>query len=92
MKVLVSDVLGEIGIKMFQEEPGIEVDVNTGLEPAELKSIIGAYDALVIRSATKVTEEIIEAAKRLKVIGRAGIGLDNVDIPAATKRGVVVMN
>ena len=92
MKVLVSDVLGEIGIKMFQEEPGIEVDVNTGLEPDELKSIIGAYDALVIRSATKVTEEILEAGKRLKVVGRAGIGLDNVDIPAATKRGVVVMN
>ncbi|MBT8371126.1 MAG: phosphoglycerate dehydrogenase, partial [Deltaproteobacteria bacterium] len=92
MKVLVSDVLGEIGIKMFQKEPGIEVDVNTGLEPEELKSIIGAYDALVIRSATKVTEEILEAAKRLKVVGRAGIGLDNVDIPAATKRGVVVMN
>ncbi|UCE55581.1 MAG: phosphoglycerate dehydrogenase [Desulfobacterales bacterium] len=92
MKVLVSDNLGEAGIKMFQEEQGIEVDVNTGLGPNELKSIIGNYDALVIRSATKVTEEILEAAKNLKVIGRAGIGLDNVDIPAATKRGVVVMN
>ena len=92
MKVLVSDVLGEIGIKMFQEEPVFEVDVNTGLAPDELKSIIGEYDALVIRSATKVTEEILEAAKKLKVVGRAGIGLDNVDIPAATKRGVVVMN
>ena len=92
MKVLVSDVLGEIGIKMFQEEPGIEVDVNTGLAPDELKSIIGKYDALVIRSATKVTEDILDAAENLKVVGRAGIGLDNVDIPAATKRGVVVMN
>ena len=92
MKVLVSDVLGEIGIKMFQEEPGIEVDVNTGLAPDELKSIIGEYDALVIRSATKVTEDILDAAGNLKVVGRAGIGLDNVDIPAATKRGVVVMN
>ena len=92
MKVLVSDVLGEIGIKMFQDEPGIEVDVNTGLAPEELKKIIGEYDGLVIRSATKVTEEILEAAKQLKVVGRAGIGLDNVDIPAATKRGVVVMN
>ena len=92
MKVLVSDNLGEAGIKMFQQEPEMEVDVNTGLEPNELKSIIGDYDALVIRSATKVTEEILEAAKNLKVVGRAGIGLDNVDIPAATKRGVVVMN
>ena len=92
MKVLISDVLGEIGIKMFQDEPGLEVDVNTGLAPEELKSIIGEYDGLVIRSATKVTEEILEAATKLKVVGRAGIGLDNVDIPAATKRGVVVMN
>jgi len=92
MKVLVSDNLGDIGIKMFQEEPGIEVDVKTGLAPDELKRIIGGYDALVIRSATKVTEELLEAAKALKVVGRAGIGLDNVDIPAATKRGVVVMN
>jgi D-3-phosphoglycerate dehydrogenase len=92
MKVLVSDVLGEVGIKMFQEEPGIEVDVNTGLAPDELKSIIGKYDGLVIRSATKVTEDVIAAAGNLKVVGRAGIGLDNVDILAATKRGVVVMN
>ena len=92
MKVLVSDNLGDIGIKMFQEESGIEVDVKTGLAPDELKSIIGDYSALVIRSATKVTEDILEAADNLKAVGRAGIGLDNVDIPAATKRGVVVMN
>ena len=92
MKVLVSDVLGDIGIKMFQEEPGIEVDVHAGLAPDELKSIVGQYDALVIRSATKVTEDILDSAQNLKVVGRAGIGLDNVDIPAATKRGVVVMN
>jgi len=92
MKVLVSDNLGDIGIKMFQEESGIEVDVKTGLAPDELKSIIGGYSALVIRSATKVTEDILEAADNLKAVGRAGIGLDNVDIPAATKRGVVVMN
>ena len=92
MKVLVSDNLGEIGIQMFRDAEGIEVDVNTGLAPDELKSIIGAYDALVIRSATKVTEDLLEAAENLKVVGRAGIGLDNVDIPAATKRGVVVMN
>ncbi len=91
-KVLVSDNLGEIGIQMFQEEEGIEVDVNTGLPPEELKSIIENYHALVIRSATKVTEDILEAATNLEVVGRAGIGLDNVDIPAATKQGVAVMN
>ncbi len=92
MKVLVSDNLGEIGVKMFQEADGIDVDVKVGLAPEELKKIIGNYDALVIRSATKVTEDILDAANNLKVIGRAGIGLDNVDIPAATKKGVVVMN
>ncbi len=92
MKVLVSDNLGEAGIKMFQDEPGIEVDVKTGLSHEERKKIIGDYDALVIRSATKVTEDLLDAAVKLKVVGRAGIGLDNVDIPAATKRGVVVMN
>ncbi|MDM8526095.1 phosphoglycerate dehydrogenase [Desulfococcaceae bacterium HSG8] len=92
MKVLVSDNLGEIGIRMFQDEEGIDVDVKTGLSPEELRGIIGDYNALVIRSATKVTEDILEAASQLKVVGRAGIGLDNVDIPAATKRGIVVMN
>lgn len=92
MKVLVSDNLGEIGIQMFQQEEGIEVDVKTGLSPEALKETIGDYEALVIRSATKVTEELLDAATNLKVVGRAGIGLDNVDIPAASKHGVVVMN
>ena len=92
MKVLVSDNLGQIGIEMFQKENNIDIDVKTGLTPDQLKDIIPKYDALVIRSATKVTEELLEAATNLKVVGRAGIGLDNVDIPAATKRGVVVMN
>ncbi len=92
MRVLVSDNLGEIGIKMFEDEEGIEVDVKTGLSAEEQKAIIGDYDGLVIRSATKVTEDLLSAATCLKVIGRAGIGLDNVDIPAATKRGIIVMN
>jgi D-3-phosphoglycerate dehydrogenase / 2-oxoglutarate reductase len=92
MKVLVSDVLGDIGVQMFKDTEGISVDVNTGLSPEALKEIIAEYDALVIRSATKVTADLLEAAANLKVIGRAGIGLDNVDIPAATKRGIVVMN
>ena len=92
MKVLVSDTLSEVGVKIFEETEGIEVDVKTGLAPEELKEIIGQYDGLAIRSATKVTSEIIDAADNLKVIGRAGIGLDNVDIPAASRRGIVVMN
>ena len=92
MKVLISDNLGEEGIKIFEREEGIDVDVNTGLSPDELKKIIGDYDGLVIRSATKVTADLLDAAFNLKVIGRAGIGLDNVDIPAATKKGVAVMN
>ncbi len=92
MKVLVSDVLGEIGIKMFEAAEGIEVDVKTGLSPEELKGIIGDYSGLVIRSGTQVTRDLLEAATCLKIIGRAGIGLDNVDIPAATEKGVAVMN
>ena len=92
MKVLVSDPLSEVGVKTLQETPDIEVDVTTELTPEELKGIIGQYHALVIRSATKATAEIIDAAHNLKVIGRAGIGLDNVDIPAASKKGIVVMN
>jgi D-3-phosphoglycerate dehydrogenase len=91
MKVLISDNLAPVGARILQEA-GLEVDIKTGLPPEELKKIIGGYDGLVIRSATKVTAEIIEGADNLKVVGRAGIGLDNVDIPAASKRGIVVMN
>ncbi len=92
MKVLVSDNLGEDGIRMFEESSGIDVDVKTGLDADALKAIIADYNALVIRSSTKVTADLLEAATHLKVVGRAGIGLDNVDIPAATQQGVVVMN
>ena len=72
MKVLVSDNLGEDGIRMFQEAAGIDVDVKTGLEQDALLAVIGTYDALVIRSATKVTRELLQAASKLKVVGRAG--------------------
>ena len=92
MKVLVSDQLAESGIEKLMAVPSFEVEVNTSLTKEELRQSIKEYDALVIRSATKVTEDIIEAADRLKVIARAGIGLDNVDIAAASKRGIVVMN
>jgi D-3-phosphoglycerate dehydrogenase len=91
MKVLISDNLAPIGEKILKDA-GLEVDVNTGLPPEELKAIISDYDGLVIRSATKVRKDIIEAATKLKVVGRAGIGLDNVDIPAASEKGIVVMN
>lgn len=91
-KVLVSDSLAKEGIEILKAAEGIQVDVKTGLKLEELKAIIGEYDALVIRSATKAKADVIEAATNLKIIGRAGIGVDNVDVPAATKRGVIVMN
>lgn len=92
IKVLVSDNMSELGIDVFRKTEGIEVDVKGGLTPEELKSIIKDYDGLVVRSATKPTKEIIDAADKLKVIGRAGTGTDNIDKEAATKRGIVVMN
>ncbi len=90
-KVLISDSLSPRAVEIFKER-GVEVDVKVGLKPDELKAIIGEYDGLAIRSNTKVTKDILAAATNLKVVGRAGIGVDNVDIPAATARGVVVMN
>lgn len=90
-KVLISDKMNPLAAEIF-EKNGVEVDVKPGLSPEELAGIIDAYDGLAIRSATKVTREILDAAKNLKVIGRAGIGVDNVDISAATEAGVIVMN
>jgi D-3-phosphoglycerate dehydrogenase / 2-oxoglutarate reductase len=91
MKVLVSDSISEKGVEILRNA-GLEVDVRVAMKPEELKACIGLYHGLVIRSATKVTAEIIAAADNLKVIGRAGSGLDNVDKTAATKKGIVVMN
>jgi len=90
-KVLISDALSPRAVDIFRER-GLDVEQKTGLKPEELKAIIGQYDGLAIRSSTKVIPEILSAATRLKVVGRAGIGVDNVDVPAATSRGVVVMN
>ncbi len=90
-KVLISDKLDPLAVEIF-EKNGCEVDFKPGLTPEEQLKIIGDYDGLAIRSATKVTAEMIKAGKKLKVIGRAGIGVDNVDIPAATEAGMVVMN
>jgi D-3-phosphoglycerate dehydrogenase len=90
-KVLISDKMDPNAAKIF-EERGCEVDVITGETPEQLIARIGDYDGLAIRSSTKVTKEVLNAATRLKVIGRAGIGVDNVDIPYASSKGVVVMN
>jgi D-3-phosphoglycerate dehydrogenase / 2-oxoglutarate reductase len=90
-KVLISDKLSPAAVEIFKQR-GVEADVKTGLSKEELLAIIGEYDGLAIRSNTKVTADVIKAAKKLKVVGRAGIGVDNVDIPAATAAGVIVMN
>jgi D-3-phosphoglycerate dehydrogenase len=90
-RVLIADKLSPAAIDIFKAR-GVEVDVKTGLSKDELLKIIGDYDGLAVRSATKADKEVIAAAGRMKVIGRAGIGVDNVDIPAATAAGIVVMN
>ena len=91
MKVLISDNISQNGVDILKKA-GLEVDIKVGLTPDELKSIVGSYHALIVRSATKVTADIVKAATNLKLIGRAGSGLDNVDEAAASKRGIVVMN
>jgi len=92
LKVLISDSLSEDGITVLKKEKKIKTDVKTNLTPEELKKTIKHYDALIVRSATKVTKEVIFSARRLKVIGRAGVGIDNVDVACATRRGIIVMN
>jgi len=92
IKILVSDPLSEEGLKVLREVKEFQVDVKTDFKPDALKEAIKDYDALIVRSATKVNKEIISAAAKLKVVGRAGVGLDNVDLEAATKKGIIVMN
>lgn len=92
MKILISDALASEGVAILKKESSFEVDEKIGLSPEELKAVIKDYHAIIIRSATTLTADIIEAADNLKVIGRAGVGLDNVDLKAATKKGVVAMN
>jgi D-3-phosphoglycerate dehydrogenase / 2-oxoglutarate reductase len=92
-RVLVADKLAPEGLAVFQKAgPRLLVEVKVGLQPADLVAAIGQYDALAVRSATQVTAEVLAGADRLRVVGRAGIGVDNIDVPAATKKGVVVMN
>ncbi|MFC1704520.1 phosphoglycerate dehydrogenase [Candidatus Omnitrophota bacterium] len=92
MKLLISDSLSEEGVKILKEVKGLQVDINTGLKPDELKKIIKDYEVIVVRSATKLTADVLKEAVKLKYIGRAGVGLDNVDVEAATKQGIIVMN
>jgi D-3-phosphoglycerate dehydrogenase / 2-oxoglutarate reductase len=91
-RVLVSDKLAPAGLAILRAAPDIEVDEITGLKPAELAAKIGSYHGLIVRSASTVTADVLAEATNLKVIGRAGIGVDNIDVDAATKKGVVVMN
>ena len=91
-KILISDKLAEAGINYLHDQTGIQIHIETGLTEDQLCNIIGDYDALLIRSDTQVTKKVLQAAKNLKLIGRAGIGVDNVDIPAATELGIIVMN
>ena len=90
-RILVCDPIAEDGIALLKRL-GAEVDVRTGLSPDELRAAVDGYDALIVRSETRLTREIIEAAGKLQVIGRAGIGVDNIDVQAATEKGVVVVN
>src|SRR6266702_1388201 len=90
-RVLIADSLSPAAIDIFKQR-GVDVDVKTGLSKDDLLKVIGDYDGLVVRSDTKPNKDVIAAAGNLKVIGRAGIGVDNIDIPAATAAGIVVMN
>ncbi len=90
MKVLVSDEISHQGLDKLREK--VMVDVHTGLTPEELIQEIAGYDALIVRSSTKVTRSVLEAGKKLKVVGRAGVGVDNIDVEAATEKGIVVLN
>ncbi|NLM45193.1 MAG: phosphoglycerate dehydrogenase, partial [Firmicutes bacterium] len=90
LKVLVSDQISELGINKLREKA--VVDVKTDLTPQELIEVIPDYDALVVRSSTKVTREVLAAGKKLKVVGRAGVGIDNIDVDAATELGIIVLN
>jgi len=89
-KILVSDSLDEEGLEVLRQDA--EVEVKTDLTPPQLVETIGQYEAIVVRSGTKVTAEVIEAGQRLRVIGRAGVGVDNIDVEKATERGIIVVN
>src|SRR5438552_1632757 len=91
-RVLIADELSPRANEILKSHPEIDVEVRTGLKPDELKKALAGVHALAVRSATKVTADVIEAAPSLRVVGRAGIGVDNIDVKAASRRGLVVMN
>ncbi len=92
LRILVADSIAEEGLSMLRAAQGVEVDIRTGLSPAELAGIVGEYDGMIIRSGVKITAEVLARPGRLRAIARAGVGVDNVDLPAATAAGVLVMN
>ena len=92
MKVLVLDGVEEEGLAALRREPDIELDIRGKMTEDELLEVIGEYDGIIVRSATKVTARVLENAPKLKVVGRAGVGVDNIDITAATTRGILVVN
>ncbi len=91
-RILVADPIGAAGIDVLRSAADVEVDEHTGLSKEELLAVIGKYDAVIIRSATNLDADLIDSAKNLMVIGRAGVGVDNIDVPTATRRGVIVLN
>ncbi len=91
MKILVAEKINDDGLKLLNES-GFEIDIKIGMSPEELLEVIGGYDAIIVRSATKVTAEVIEKGINLKIVGRAGNGIDNIDVPACTKKGIMVVN
>jgi len=92
LKVLITDGMAKDGLEILEAATELDIDVRKGITKEELMEIIGDFEAVIIRSATNLTADLIEAGTNLKAIGRAGIGVDNVDVEAATKKGIVVMN
>ncbi len=91
-KVLISDPISERGVDELSRDRALEVTVKTGLSERELVALIPSFSALVVRSQTKITAAILNAGVKLRVVGRAGVGVDNVDVETATRRGIVVLN
>lgn len=91
-KVLIIDKIDDLGIELLRKEPNFQIDIKIGIEREELLNIIGEYDGLIIRSDAKVDAELMAKATKLKIVGRAGNGVDNIDIPEATKRGIIAAN
>src|SRR3989339_2207531 len=92
IRILISDKLAKEGIDLLKSMDGVEVVVKTGMNEDELSNVIGEYDGIIIRSDSKITAKVLEKSGKLKGVARAGVGVDNVDIPAATRKGILVMN